>query len=99
MKNVKVHPEVDEDIVAIAKWYNEIDEELTERCLEVIYYTMREASEMPLIYSTVEAPYRRAICKAFPYKVIFEPLEDGSIYVLTVIHQNRHPDTWKERVD
>lgn len=44
--------------------------------------------------------YRRALCKRFPYKVVYQILEaEQAIHVVAVTHAAEDPDAWKMRID
>jgi len=94
-----VHPEVAYEMADAAAWYSKIDPELATRFLDEIYVAIQQALESPLLYREVDPPYRRVLCSNFPYRVVFEIMEDiDAIHIVAVIHQVRHPDRWKERL-
>ena len=80
-------------------WYRAIDRELAERFLVEVYQAIRKAHETPLQYRIVENPYRRILCDSFPYRIVFEIIEElQAVHIVGVTHQMRHPDQWKERL-
>jgi plasmid stabilization system protein ParE len=99
MTNLVVHPEVGQDLVEITNWYCSIDLELAERFLAEVYQGIRKAQEAPLRYRMIEAPYRRLLCENFPYRIVFEIIEElQAVHIVAVTHQMRHPDQWKNRL-
>lgn len=42
--------------------------------------------------------YRRAFMQRFRYAVLYEVLDDESVYILAVQHMRQHPEAWKARV-
>lgn len=74
-----------------------MDPELAERFLKEVYEGIRKAREMPLLFRIIEGRYRRVLCETFPYRVVFEIIEEmQAVHVVSVIHQMRHPERWKE---
>lgn len=100
MTGLIVHPKVAEEIAGAAKWYREIDPDLALRFLDEVYEGIGKAREMPLLFRIVENPYRRVLCDTFPYRIVFEIIEEmQAIHIVSVIHQKRHPDRWKEGLE
>lgn len=100
MTGLIVHPKVAEEMTEAAKWYRDIDPDLALRFLDEVYEGIRKAREMPLLFRIVENPYRRVLCDTFPYRIVFEIIEEmQAIHIVSVIHQKRHPDRWKEGLE
>jgi plasmid stabilization system protein ParE len=80
-----------------ASWYRQIDPELASRFLDEVFEAIRKAQEMPLLFRMIETPYRRVLCDTFPYRIVFEIIEEmQAVHIVAVIHQMRHPGRWKE---
>lgn len=100
MNGLVIHPKVAAEVAEAARWYREIDAELAGRFLEDVYEAIRKAREMPELFRIIEKPYRRVLCEAFPYRVVFEIIEAmQAVHVVAVIHQMRHPDRWREGLE
>lgn len=99
MTNLIIHPEVGPEVIEAVNWYRKIDPELAARFLEEVYASMEHARRTPLHYRIFDDPYRRVLCETFPYRVIFEIIEDWqAVHVVAVLHQKRHPQQWKDRL-
>lgn len=99
MINLRIHPEVADDLDRAKAWYAEIDPKLAESFLEEAYQTMELAQLAPEQFSRVYKHYRRVLCQRFPYKIVFEIDEAAqAIHVLAVSHTSQHPDSWKRRI-
>ncbi|MCX6865263.1 MAG: type II toxin-antitoxin system RelE/ParE family toxin [Verrucomicrobia bacterium] len=99
MTGLIIHPEVIEELAEAANWYRAIDSELGERFLSEVYQGIRKAQETPLHYRMIGNPYRRILCESFPYRIVFEVIEEmQSVHIVAVTHQMRHPDQWKKRL-
>jgi len=95
-----IHPEVVTEIADAVEWYRAIDPELGQRINGEIYQTIEHARDAPLHYRKIYKNYRRAICRNFPYKVVFEILESQkAVHIVAVMHQSRHPGIWKKRLE
>ena len=95
-----IHPKVAAEVAAAAAWYRRIDPDLAERFLEEVYEGIRKAREMPLLFRIIENPYRRVLCDSFPYRIVFEIIgELQVVHIVSVIHQMRRPDRWKQGLD
>lgn len=100
MTGLIIHPKVAGELADAAKWYQRIDPELAQRFINEVYDGMGKARDMPLLFRIVEHPYRRVLCETFPYRIVFEIIEETqAIHIVAVIHQMRHPDRWKEGLD
>jgi plasmid stabilization system protein ParE len=99
MTGLIIHPAVSEELAEAATWFRAIDPELGERFLAEIYQGIQKAHETPLHYRITEHPYRRILCESFPYRIVFEIIEElQSVHIVAVPHQMRHPDQWKSRL-
>ena len=99
MTNLIIHPEVASELAEATKWYRAIDHELAGRFLDEVLRGIRQARETPLHYRIIEASYRRVLCERFPYRIIFEVIEERqAVHIVAVTHQQRHPDQWKKRL-
>jgi plasmid stabilization system protein ParE len=100
MTDLVIHPKVAGEMADAAKWYRELDPELARRFLDEVYEGIRKAREMPLLFRIIENPYRRVLCDTFPYRIVFEISEEmQAVHIVSVIHQMRHPDRWKEGLE
>lgn len=71
-----IHPDVNEELAEAANWYRAIDSELGERFLSEVYQAIRKAQETPLHCRIIDNPYRRILCESFPYRIVFEVIEE-----------------------
>jgi plasmid stabilization system protein ParE len=54
--------------------------------------------ERPETYARFDGEIRRyLLTPKYPYALLYEILDDDTIYVLAVMHLRRHPDYWKAR--
>ncbi len=99
MINLRIHPEVAEDLDKAKVWYQGIDPALAESFLVEVYGAMEQAHVAPEQYSQIYKHYRRVLCHRFPYKIVFEIDEMAqAVHILAVNHTSQHPDRWKRRI-
>lgn len=100
MTNLIIHPKVAGEISDAASWYRGIDPELALRFLDEVYEGIQKAREMPLLFRIIESPYRRVLCETFPYRIVFEIIEEmQAVHIVSVIHQAKRPDRWKDGLE
>jgi plasmid stabilization system protein ParE len=97
MTRLLIHPKVALELTNAARWYRQIDPELADRFVAEVYDGIRKALELPQLFRMIESPYRRVPCETFPYRIVFEIIEEmQAVHIVSVSHQTRHPDRWKE---
>ena len=77
-------------------WYEEQRPGLGGRFRSDLYRMFERIAENPAQFPVLEKNVRIARLSSFPYSVYFAFREDR-IVILSVLHQRRHPDTWKRR--
>ena len=85
------------DLEEAANWYESRRPGLGLRLLDEIDYVMKRIAAAPLQFPTIRSGVRRALLKRFPYSVYFVA-GDEQVEVIAVLHQHRHPDTWRNRL-
>ena len=94
MTGLIIHPSVAPEVAAAAAWYRRIDPELAERFLHEVYESIRKAREMPLLSVSSR------ILTAESSRIVFEIMgELQLVHIVSVIHQMRRPDRWKQGLD
>ena len=84
------------DLEEAVSWYESRQPGLGLRLLDEFDYVMRRIAATPLQFPAIQAGVRRALLKRFPYSVYFVA-RDEQIEVIAMLHQHRHPDTWRHR--
>ena len=89
-----VQPLAQADVDEALAWYDEQTAGLAQQLLAELDAVFARISENPAQFAFVKEPIRRALLRRFPYSVYY--LVDGEVAaVIAVVHQRRHPDTWK----
>lgn len=97
MKPIILHCEADVELTAVAKQYKCQRPELARDFLQSFHATKDVVAQQPDRFSYVEKPVRRARIPGFPYKIVYEELED-SVHVLAIMHDSRELGYWKHRM-
>ena len=92
----RVHPDALAEMTEAARFYEDRAPGLGREFFEEVVAVLRAAVENPEAGATQEPPYRRMLCRRFPFAVIYRQADD-ELRVLAVAHQRRRPGYWKER--
>ena len=94
-------PEAENDVIEIAAWYDSRSEGLGNRFVEEFLSILDELRINPLLHCRrhPRKNIRWRYPKSFPYRVIYEVLEQQkTVIVAAVFHAARHDRHWKRRV-
>lgn len=95
--NFYFHPEAEAEFSKAIAYYEENRKGLGENfSLEVfasILNILSYASSWPVLEDSV----RRCLVNRFPFGILYS-IESDEIFILAVMHLNRHPDYWKNRL-
>lgn len=91
------HPQADLEIAAAARWYEEQVAGLGTEFMSALETVVIAALENPLRFPKVTASRRSALLGRFPYALIFETVDSGSLRVIACHHHRRSPNRWRVR--
>lgn len=91
-----VSPKIRTDIEDIIVWYDEQRLGLGDRFLTDLRSLFVRITEAPGQFPFIERGAQRALLHEFPYFVYFR-LESESVVIFAVVHQSRHPESWRTR--
>ncbi len=98
---VVVRPEAGDDVAEAAAWYDTRREGLGADFVEEILRVCDELALNPLLglRRHPRKHIRWRYPERFPYRVIYEVLEDeGMVVVAAVLHAARHDRNWRRRI-
>jgi plasmid stabilization system protein ParE len=84
------------DVEEATSWYENRRPGLGLRFLEELEYVLKRVTAAPLQFPAIHPGVRRALLNRFPYSVYFLA-GDEEVEIIAVLHQHRHPDTWRSR--
>jgi toxin ParE1/3/4 len=79
-----------------ARFYEDRAPGLGRDFFDEVVAVMRAVVETPEAGTTQDPPYRRMLCRRFPFAVVYRQVGD-ELRILAVAHQRRRPGYWKKR--
>ena len=98
MVELVVHPAALAELTEAAAFYEERATGLGKDFFDEVHRVWGLIRENPEIAAEFEVPYRRYLCRRFPFSVVYRPVPEG-VRVLAVMHQRRRPGYWKRRAE
>lgn len=86
------------DLTEAAAWYMERSPEMARGFLLEFVRLKEQVLVSPRLYRELEEGVRRALFHRFPYALVYIE-EPHRVLVLTVMHQRRHPNLWRARLE
>lgn len=96
MYEVEIHEEADQELQAIAVFYESKKAGLGEAFLTELARTFETIAAYPHSSAAFYDEYRRSNMNKFPYGVVYRA-EGEKVTVYAVAHFRRRPDYWKKR--
>ena len=96
MRILILRPQARLDVADAAGWYEDQKAGLGIRFLDEVDHVLSRVRFDPLQFPEIAPGVRRGLLQRFPYAVYFS-VGAARIEVIAVLHQHRHPDTWKSR--
>jgi plasmid stabilization system protein ParE len=96
MAEVIVRPVAETDIREAALWYESRWPGLGSEFTLWVDAFVERISQNPLQFPEIGSGVRRALLQRFPYAIYF--IVPTRPVIIAVLHQHRHPDTWKQRL-
>lgn len=94
MRSLLLRPQAQLDIADAAGWYQDQKPGLGIRFLDEVGRVLVRARVSPHQFPEIESGIRRGLLQRFPYSVYFS-VGANRVEVIAVLHQHRHPDTWR----
>lgn len=88
--------EAEEDIRKAFAWHEHQRKNLGLAFVAEIERALEAIEEHPKSHTQVFKSVRRILCRRFPYAIYFASA-NHDIVILAVMHQRRHPVSWKNR--
>jgi len=89
-------PEVEEDLIAGYRWYEEKAPGIGEDFLRSFFNRAAGIQRNPMLYPQVYRDFRRCLLRRFPYGIYFK-MEGSDVIVIGVFHCARDPGSLGQR--
>ena len=97
MKPVRLHSAAQAEIIEAVAFYNDARDGLGDAFADEVEAALGRIGRQPKAHSLYRDGYRKCkLSKRFPY-VIFYYEYDDHVWVASVYHGHREPDTWMDR--
>ncbi len=93
---VRLHPESAVELTEAIDFYEGRAIGLGHEFLNEIERLLGEVSSNPKAGAEFDPPFRRVLCRRFPFSVVYREVGEG-VRVLAVMHQRRRPGYWRDR--
>ena len=92
------HPEAKIELNESVTYYENCQSGLGLEFLKEVYVAIQRILAYPLGWTSLSANTRRCLTNRFPYGIIYQILDD-KIYIIAIMHLNRKPFYYKERIE
>ncbi len=96
MRPFKFHPAARQELREAIAFYDGRAIGLGQQFLDEVEFAIRRIREVPTTWPKLSQTVRRCVLHRFPYSVLYRESK-GGIEIVAIMHQRRHPDTWKGR--
>jgi toxin ParE1/3/4 len=94
--DIEFHPEAEEEFIEAARFYETRVPGLGSRFIDELEALEALLKGRPEIGAQIDAMFRRAVFRKFPFSLIYT-VEEARILVVAVAHQRRMPGYWRDR--
>jgi len=97
MQKLEINPLAEQELEHAVDFYNSRSPGLGNDFLDEFQKALSLISLFPLAWPEQTKQTRRILLHRFPFAVFYRIGED-SIQIIAIVHQNRNPDYWKDRI-
>lgn len=97
-QEILFHPDVALDIKGAYSWYEKQLLGLGDSFIDELESGYTAIKNFPNTWATFEYGFKRYILTRFPFSIIYKE-HNNHIYVVSVMHNSRKPNYWKQRVE
>ncbi|HEX6984686.1 MAG TPA: type II toxin-antitoxin system RelE/ParE family toxin [Planctomycetaceae bacterium] len=94
---VQFHRLAATELRSAVAWYRERDAALADRFLTGVNAAVERIEHDPDSLPIERRHFRRCRVQRFPYRLIFERHDDGTILIVALAHNRRRPGYWRRR--
>lgn len=95
--NYSYHPLAKSELTEIINYYEDIKVGLGEDFYHELFNAIIRIKEFPEAWQKISDNTRRCLLFRFPFGIIYQII-DNEIFILAVMHLNKDPNYWKNRI-
>jgi plasmid stabilization system protein ParE len=95
-RNVRFHPQAEEEVQRAYAWYRERNPTAARAFLADLDHAILRVTEAPERWPLYQGRARRYLFQRFPFSVIYR-VTNETIDVIAVAHHRRRPGYWSDR--
>lgn len=96
MTNIVFHPDIEYEVKASYRWYQNQAIGLGDDFLDELETAYEAILALPQTWPKFHQGFRRFLLNKFPFSIIYRPTQ-GTIFIVAVMHNSRKPGYWNER--
>jgi len=93
---VRLHPEVLAEFGEAVAFYQDRAPGLGQEFFAEVQRVLKSIGENPSMGSPLAPPFRRFLCRRFPFGVVYRE-DDNGVLAQAVMHLRRRPGYWRDR--
>lgn len=93
---ISFHPEAEKEFELAIDYYEDCEPGLGQDFSIEVLNCIQAIVDFPLGWPVIEEDIRRCLINRFPFGIVFI-VEENEIFILSVMHLRRNPNTWKKR--
>jgi len=97
MVQIAFHALAAQELSEIYTWYAERDSEVALRLSDAIDDGLQRIHDNPQSHPIECKHYRWVRVRRFPYRLVFEELDQDRVLIVAVAHTSRKPVYWEDR--
>lgn len=98
MSLVRFHRQAEAELYDAAHYYEKQASGLGDAFLDEVWRSIERVLENPASAPFVSPNIRRKVLNRFPFNLLYRLEENSEIFVMAVMHQQRRPNYWQNRV-
>ncbi|OFX16653.1 MAG: plasmid stabilization protein [Bacteroidetes bacterium GWA2_31_9] len=91
------HPEAEAEFIQAINYYEECSKGLGYNFSLEVYSAIERILAYPKAWQFIEVDIRRSLVSRFPFGVLYV-VDNDKIIILAIMHLNREPSYWKQRI-
>src|SRR5687768_8131326 len=95
--NIRFLTVANQEVDDAVAWYSQQGTDLSRGFLDDLDRAVRLARTYPLLATQIEPEIRRLLFARYPYSLIYG-IEEDTLVIIAVAHQQREPRYWADRV-